>query len=227
MESLTLTQRRSNRASNKINMTLNYIQPLTDKQSEMFEAPGHFVAHGAAGTGKTFGALYIGLDEVIRKDNYSHVTIIRSAVETRKIGFLPGDDKQKTAIYQNPYREICTELFDGRADAYDYLASKGLIRYMTTSFIRGTNLNNSVILIDEYQNMTFHELDSVITRFGHGCKVMFCGDTHQSDLGPQTGIVPFNRILKEMNEFDFIEFGLDDVVRGPLVKSYLKAKYNQ
>ena len=222
-------QRRNNtssgRASNKINMSLKYIEPLTKQQEIMFETPGNFVAHGSAGTGKTFGALYIALEEVIRKDNFTHVTIIRSAVETRKIGFLPGDDKEKTAIYQNPYKEICQELFGGRADAYDYLVSKGLIRYMTTSFIRGSNLNNSIVLIDEYQNMTFHELDSVITRFGHGCRVMFCGDTHQSDLGPQTGIVRFNKILQDMNEFKFIEFGIEDVVRGPLVKSYLESKY--
>ena len=223
-----MTQKRNpGRAANRINMTLKYIEPLTEKQAVMFETPGNFVAHGAAGTGKTFGALYLALDEVIRKDNFTHVTIIRSAVPTRNIGFLPGDDKEKTAIYQNPYREICQELFNGRADAYDYMLSKGLIRYMTTSFIRGSNLNNSIVLIDEYQNMTFHELDSVITRFGNDCRVMFCGDTYQADLGPQSGIVPFNKILKAMNEFEFIEFDLEDVVRSDLVKSYLKAKYNQ
>ena len=217
-------QKTKGRAANKINMTLKHIEPLTEAQAIMYESNKDVVAHGSAGTGKTFMGLYMGLEEVIRKDNFSHITIIRSAVPTREIGFLPGNDKEKVSVYQNPYREIATELF-GRADAYDYLESKGLVRFMSTSFIRGCNLTNSFILVDEYQNMDFHELDTVMTRGGHNSRYVFSGDTMQADLRAKSGIEKFNNILTHMGGFDFVEFTTEDIVRGPRVREYLETKY--
>lgn len=207
---------------NKFNL-LN-IKALNNAQKFMLSSNGNIVAHGSAGTGKTFCAFYIALKEVLQDNTYTHITIIRSAVETRKIGFLPGSEKEKIEVYEAPYRDICEELF-GDVNAYEKLKLAGKIRFMTTSFIRGTNLRNSIVIVDEYQNMTFHELDSVITRFGEGCRIIFCGDTYQADLGNLSGITKFNKILKNLDLFDFIEFSIEDIVRSNLVKSYLQAKY--
>lgn len=211
--------------ANKYSFNLETIEPLTNNQGVMFDSDKHLVAHGWAGTGKTFVASYLALRDILIKNRYEKLTYIRSAVATRNIGFLPGNEKEKTEIYENPFKEIATKLF-GRADAYDQMKAKNNLEFMTTSFIRGMNLRDSVIVVDEYQNMTFHELESVITRLeGNNNRIIFCGDTHQADLPKESGIHEFNKILKRMGEFDFVDFGLDDVVRGPLVKSYLKAKY--
>lgn len=211
--------------ASKVNLSLERIKPLTENQAVMFNSDKHLVAHGWAGTGKTFCASYLALHEVMVTGEKKRLIYIRSAVETRKIGFLPGNEEEKTAVYEGPFKEICHKLFD-RADAYDYLKQKAYIQYMTTSFIRGMNLKDAVIVVDEYQNMSLHELDSVITRLeGDNNRIIFCGDTMQSDIPRESGIHDFNKILKRMGEFDFIDFGLDDIVRGPLVKSYLQAKY--
>lgn len=216
---------RSARRGGKVNIHLPNVQPLTDRQAELFEANGDLVAHGAAGTGKTYCGMYLGLHDVLKKQHYDSLVIVRSAVETRKIGFLPGTDKEKTEVYKNPYVEICTELFDD-VNAFQKLEMSGKIRYITTSFIRGTNIRNSFILVDEYQNMTFHELDSVITRVHGDCRVAWCGDTYQADLGAQSGVKEFNKILQRMDDTTFVDFTLDDVVRGPKVKNYLETKYS-
>ncbi len=219
---------RVKRVANRVNFNLKSIDPLTENQAKMLEATGHIVAHGFAGTGKTFLATYMALEDIMKKDLYSNLTIIRSAVPTRKEGFLPGTDKEKSEVYQRPYRDIMYELFE-RGDAYDQLKAKGIVDFQTTSYIRGNNITNSVVLVDECQNMTFHELDSIITRIGKNCRVFFCGDMLQSgDLGPEkSGLGEFYDILKKMEEFYFIEYGLNDIVRSGLVKSYLMAKYAQ
>ena len=217
--------RKPRRVANKVNFNLERIEPLTETQAEMFDSRKHLVAHGWAGTGKTFVASYLGLEDILVKDQYRRLVYIRSAVSTRNIGFLKGDEKEKTEVYEAPMREIGTKLF-GRVDAYDQLKAKGIINFMTTSYIRGINLNDAVIVVDEYQNMSFHELESVITRVeGDNNRIIFCGDTHQADLPRESGIREFNEVLKRMDDFDFVQFGLDDVVRGPLVKNYLRAKY--
>lgn len=203
-------------------LKLAEIEPLTKAQLEVFESDRHLLLHGCAGTGKTFISLYLALDDLEKRD-YEKIIIIRSAVPTRKIGFLPGTDKEKAQVYEEPYIEMCAELCD-RGDAYPLLKDKGAIEFKTTSYIRGTTFNDAVIIVDECQNMTFHELDSIITRVGLNCRIVFCGDFFQSDL-EDTGINQFMPILREMQEFDFIEFGTDDIVRSDLVKNYLVTKY--
>jgi len=221
------TKKKARRTANRVNFNLERIEPLTENQALMFDSNKHLVAHGWSGTGKTFVGTYLGLEDVLVKDKFSRLVYIRSAVATRNIGFLKGDEKEKTEVYKAPIKEIVTKLF-GRADAYDQLESKGIIEFMTTSFIRGINLCDAVIVVDEYQNMSFHELESIITRVeGDNNRIIFCGDTHQADLPKETGIAGFNAVLKKMNDFDFVQFGLDDVVRGPLVKNYLRAKYGE
>ena len=198
------------------------INPLTDNQIVAFDSTKNLVLHGAAGTGKTFISSYLAYVDMY--DNlYDKLVIIRSAVPTRDIGFLPGTEKEKSAVYEEPYKDIATELFD-RGDAYELLKAKSLVHFMTTSFIRGITLRDCVIIVDECQNMTFQELDSIITRIGENCRVIFCGDFKQADLR-KNGIRKFFEILKDTGEFDSIEFGIEDIVRSGLVKKYLTSKY--
>jgi len=203
------------------NLDLQQIEPLTQNQLKAFESEKNLVLHGVAGTGKTFISCYLAFDDMIKQE-YQKLVIIRSAVSTRDIGFLPGNEKEKAHVYEEPYKDICIELFQ-RGDAYEILKTKGLVHFMTTSFVRGVTLRNATILIDECQNMTFHELDSIITRVGQGCRVIFCGDFRQSDLRTN-GLKDFIRILKAMDNFDLVDFEIQDIVRSNFVKSYITAK---
>ena len=204
-------------------LELREIEPLTRNQLTAFESDKNLVLHGLAGTGKTFISSYLAYDDMA-KGVYQNLVIIRSAVPTRDIGFLPGTEKEKGSVYEEPYKDIANDLF-GRGDAYEILKNKGLVHFMTTSFIRGITLRDAVILIDECQNMSFHELDSIITRIGENCRVMFCGDFRQADLKTgQSGMLDFLHVLKRMEEFDFIEFEVEDIVRSNFVKNYIIAK---
>lgn len=203
------------------NLDLQEIEPLTKNQVIAFESTKNLMLHGVAGTGKTFISCYLAFDDMV-KNIYERLVIIRSAVPTRDIGFLPGNEKEKASVYEEPYKDICIELFQ-RGDAYEILKTKGLVHFMTTSFIRGVTLRNATIMIDECQNMTFHELDSIITRIGQGCRVIFCGDFRQADL-QKNGLKDFVRILKAMDQFDFIDFDIKDIVRSEFVKQYITAK---
>jgi len=216
----------NNRANNGVSMRT--IEPITGTQEDVFDAYDegrHLCLHGVAGTGKTFLAMYLALDSVFKKQ-YNRVVVVRSVVPTRDMGFLPGNQKEKQRVYEQPYMAIGTELF-GRGDAYEVLKTKNIIEFISTSFVRGVTLDNCVVIVDECQNMTFHELDSVITRMGNNCRVMFCGDYRQSDLLRDTekkGLKDFMRVLSKMQHFDIIEFSEDDIVRSALVKEYILAK---
>lgn len=209
----------------KINFSLQQIEPLTKGQLQVFESDKNLLLHGCAGTGKTFISLYLALDD-IEKGDYSKIILIRSVVPTREMGFLPGTESEKSRVYEEPYIGILQELFNRGDDPYGQLKSKNVINFITTSHIRGVTFQDSVIIVDECQNMTFHELDSIITRIGQNCRIIFCGDFFQSDL-KSTGILAFMEVLKDMEEFDFVEFGITDIVRSNLVRSYLVAKYNK
>lgn len=202
-------------------LSLHEIEPLTKNQLLTFESQQHLVLHGVAGTGKTFISSYLAYDDMA-KGMYDRLILIRSAVPTRDIGFLPGNEKEKSAVYEAPYKDIAIELFQ-RGDAYEILKTKGLVHFMTTSFIRGVTLRDAVILVDECQNMSFHELDSIITRVGENCRVIFCGDFRQSDL-KTNGLNDFFRILRSMKQFDFVDFEIKDIVRSDFVKSYITAR---
>jgi phosphate starvation-inducible protein PhoH len=184
--------------------------------------------HGIAGTGKSFMAMYLSLKQIIADPDciYKKIVIVRSVVPTRDMGFLPGNNKEKTKVYEAPYYAICSELF-GRGDAYEYLKGKNVIEFISTSFIRGITLNNCIVIVDEMQNATLHELDSVITRIGHNCKVIFCGDFRQSDFTREherNGLTDFMRVVKNMKSFDLVEFEAKDIVRSALVKEYIILK---
>lgn len=212
------------------------IEPLTENQKllyEAYEANKNIVAYGCAGTGKTFITLYNALQDVLDdRAPYEKIYIVRSLVATREIGFLPGDHEDKSSLYQIPYKNMVKFMFQMPDDAsfemlYGNLKTQGTISFWSTSFIRGTTLDNSVIIVDEFQNLNFHELDSIITRVGENSKIMFCGDATQSDLvktNEKNGIVDFMRILQNMPSFDIIEFGAEDIVRSGLCKEYIIAK---
>jgi phosphate starvation-inducible protein PhoH len=204
-----------------VNFELREIEPLTRNQLKAFETTDHLVLHGLAGTGKTFISSYLAFDDMAKGD-FQKLIIIRSAVPTRDIGFLPGTEKEKSSVYEEPYKDISNDLFS-RGDAYEILKQKNIVEFMTTSFIRGITLRDAVILIDECQNMSFHELDSIITRIGENCRVIFCGDFRQADLR-SNGLKDFFRVLERMHTFTFIEFEVEDIVRSDFVKQYIISK---
>lgn len=206
------------------------VQPLTGGQEKVFESykeGSHIVMSGTAGTGKTFMGLYLALQEVLDKGNtLEKVVVVRSIVPTREIGFLPGSLEEKLEAYTAPYRAICTELFDD-SGAYQKLSESGSIEFLSTSHIRGTTINDAVIIVDEMQNLTAHELDSIITRVGQNCRIVFCGDYHQSDFvktGDKNGVIGFLKILEQMNRFTVVEFTWADIVRSDFVRDYIMTK---
>jgi predicted ribonuclease YlaK len=211
---------------------LKTFSPLTNNQKSFFEAykrQDYFIAlHGVAGTGKTFCALYKALEEVLDKSNpFERIIVVRSAVQSREIGHLPGDVNEKMEIFQQPYRQICETLF-GRKDAWDRLEEQHHIQFISTSFIRGMSFDNAIIIVDEMQNLTYEEIDTVMTRVGHMSKIIWCGDYRQTDLNKKrndmSGILKFFDIAMHMNAFTRIEFTVDDIVRSSLVKEYILAK---
>ena len=211
---------------------LKTFEPLTNNQKRFFDAykrGDYFVAlHGVAGTGKTFCALYKALEEVLDKSNpFRKIILVRSAVQSREIGHLPGDVGEKMEIYQQPYQQICETLF-GRKDAYQRLEEQGYIEFISTSFIRGMSFDDAIIIVDEMQNLTFEEIDTVMTRVGYRSKIVWCGDYRQTDLNKKkndmSGILKFFDIAMHMGAFTRIEFTPDDIVRSSLVKDYILAK---
>jgi phosphate starvation-inducible protein PhoH len=206
-------------------------QPLTENQKKFFDAykvGDYFVAlHGVAGTGKTFCALYKAIEEVLDKSNpFNKIIVVRSAVQSREIGHLPGSVDEKMDIYKQPYIQICETLF-GRKDAWSRLEEQGHIEFISTSFIRGMSFDDAIIIVDEMQNMNYEEIDTVMTRVGYRSKIIWCGDYRQSDLrkkGDQSGILKFFDIAQHMAAFTRIEFTADDIVRSSLVKDYILAK---
>jgi phosphate starvation-inducible protein PhoH len=213
-------------------LELKQIEPLTENQKRAFAAYNagkNLVLHGIAGTGKSFISLYLALDEILNYEEepkYDKVVIVRSVVPTRDMGFLPGKPKEKAEIYEAPYFAICAELF-GRGDAYTVLKQRNDIEFITTSFIRGVTLNNCIIIVDEIANMSLHELDSVITRVGKNCRIVFSGDFRQSDFtktADKGGLLKFMEITKKMKSFEFIDFNENDIVRSAMVKDYIIQK---
>ena len=212
------------------------INPITENQKLFFDQWGedkNLFSYGAAGTGKTFIALYLALKEVMNEESpYEKVYIVRSLVSTREIGFLPGTHEDKSELYQIPYKNMVRHMFGMPDDAsfdmlYDNLKHQETISFWSTSFLRGTTLDDAIVIVDECQNLNFHELDSIITRVGQDSKIVFCGDVNQSDLqrtNERNGILDFQRILEGMDEFSMVEFGINDIVRSGLVKSYLISK---
>ena len=225
-------------ASVKKNKEINHnnlvaIKPITDNQKVVFDTfkknKNQFL-FGAAGTGKTFCALYLAMQAVMDlKTKYEKVVLVRSLIPTRAIGFLPGDEEDKAALYQVPYQNMVQFMFEqpneqSFSNLYDRLKGQGTLYFLSTSFLRGLTFDNAIIIVDECQNMNFHELDTITTRVGQDSRIMFCGDFDQSDLqrtNEKNGLHNFLKILEEMDEFNCTEFTIGDIVRSGFVRSYL------
>ena len=224
--------------ANKKNKEINHnnlvtIKSITDNHKVVFDSwkkgKNQFL-FGAAGTGKTFISLYLALRDVMDlKSSYDKVVLVRSLIPTREIGFLPGDEEDKGLLYQVPYQNMVQFMFEMQNEQqfnnlYDKLKSQGTLYFLSTSFLRGLTFDNTVIIVDECQNLNFHELDTIITRVGQDSKIVFCGDFDQTDLVKQNernGLHDFLRILEEMEEFNCTEFTIGDIVRSGFVRSYL------
>jgi len=214
------------------------IKPITPTQEKVFDAwknNKHMFLFGAAGTGKSFITMYLALRDILDESTpYNKLYIVRSLVPTREIGFLPGDHEDKANLYQIPYKNMVRYMFEMPDEAsfnmlYGNLKAQETISFWSTSFIRGTTIDNSIVLVDESENLNFHELDSIITRLGVNSKIVFAGDAAQTDLTKaheKTGIMDFKKIIDDMDEFESIEFNVQDIVRSGLVKSYLISKMN-
>jgi phosphate starvation-inducible protein PhoH len=215
-----------------LSLKIKDIEPRTNTQQLVFDSyysGQNMLLHGMAGTGKTFVSTYLALNDILSKQtDKEKLVILRSVVPTRDMGFLPGNQAEKQKVYEAPYSAICSELF-GRGDAYQILKSRDLIEFTSTSFIRGITINNAIVIVDECQNMTFHELDSVITRMGENVQLIFSGDFRQSDFkwkDEREGILDFIKIINNMDFFDSIEFYANDIVRSPMVKQYIIERAN-
>ena len=208
---------------------LKKLEPLTKNQEIVFDSynkGNHLILSGSAGTGKTFLATYLGLQSVLGKDNQNKLVIVRSALPTRDMGFLPGEKEEKEAAYMDPYIAIVNELFVDKEGWRKMIHFKH-IEFLTTSFIRGITINDAVVIVDEAQNCTFHELCSIITRLGENCRFILCGDYYQSDFVKQSeksGLYSFINIINNMKYFDHIEFEWNDIVRSGLVRDFIMTK---
>lgn len=220
-------QKRQEQKQNKYCLELKTIVPKTINQEKVFKEfinGKNLLIHGLPGTGKSFISLYLALSELENYRDYNSITIIRSVVPSRDMGFLPGSIKDKSRVYESPYQSICTELY-GRGDAYEILKQKNQIIFETSSFLRGMTFNNTIVIVDECQNMTYEELNTIITRVGENCKIVFCGDYRQTDLkwdDERSGIHKFMKIISKMPKyFSSIEFTESDIVRSGLVKDFI------
>ena len=215
---------------------LTKISPVTDSQKEVFgtwkDGKNQFL-FGCAGTGKTFISLYLALQQVLNNETpYDKVIVVRSLIPTREIGFLPGDEEDKAALYQVPYSNMMQFMFEQPNEQafsmlYERLKQQGSFYFLSTSFLRGLTFDNSIIIVDECQNLNFHELDTIVTRVGQDSKIFFCGDFGQSDLtklNERNGLMDFLQILQEMDEFNCTEFNIGDIVRSGFVRNYLIQK---
>ena len=212
------------------------VKPITDNQKLVFESYKKGLNQflfGCAGTGKTFVSLYLAFQEVLKNETpYERVVVVRSLIPTREIGFLPGDEEDKAALYQVPYSNMGQFMFKQPNEQafsmlYDRLKAQGSFYFLSTSFLRGLTFDNSIIIVDECQNLNFHELDTIITRVGQDSKIIFCGDFMQTDLtkmNERNGLHDFLRILEEMKQFNCVEFDIGDIVRSGFVRDYLIQK---
>lgn len=209
---------------------LRTVEPITGAQKYAWQSwreGDNLAMIGTAGTGKTFIAMYLALEEIMDKSSpFDTLRIIRSAVPTREVGFLPGTIEEKLNAFTGPYRAAAADLFEDDR-AYDKLVHNKYIQFESTSYIRGVTFDNSIVLVDEMQNLNFHELDSVMTRIGHCSKIIFCGDYKQSDFKQQSeknGINTFLEILEQLKHFSVVEFSWEDIVRSGLVRDYIMTK---
>lgn len=209
------------------------MQPLTDTQREFLTAyqsnTDALIVQGPPGTGKTFLALWAALQEALSSKRARRVILVRSAVPSRSMGFLPGTEAEKLDVYQAPYRDMCARLC-GVGDAYARLVTQGTLECVSTSYLRGMTWDDAIVIVDECQNMSEMELHTLMTRMGQRSRILFCGDVGQTDLmkrGDTSGWPVFGRVVMGLPMVATITYTAEDIVRSPLVKAYLLARMAQ
>ena len=232
-KSQTRTKKNLDQPKIDASFKLRSIVPLTDTQKKIFtefDQAKNLVLMGTAGTGKTFCSMYLALKSIVDNKNNTgpnKIIIIRSVVSSRDVGFLPGTLKEKLSVYEAPYKAIFSELL-GRGDAWEIMKTNGVVDFVSTSYLRGTSINDSFIIMDEFQNCNLSELDTIMTRVGKNSRMIFCGDLEQTDLLKSkfdvTGLPKFVSIIEQMKSFTIEEFGVEDIVRSGIVREYILAK---
>ena len=212
----------------KNNLELPKVQPKTDNQEKFFDLYSEYAHHfllGPAGTGKTFLALYKALESLTENQAHS-ITIFRSSVASRNEGFLPGSSVEKMAVFETPYIANVNKIF-GRDDAYGILTKIGTINFESSAYQRGNTLDNQIVIIDESQNLTGHELDTLVTRIGTNSRLIICGDLNQQDLTKhgEKNVYKAFQVLQSLPSVATTEFDLNDIVRSGIVREYLIAKH--
>ena len=233
-KNLQLVQNENGGANNSLKMRIEDLRTInakTENQGQFMSQYAYkpaFLLHGCAGTGKTFIALYRALEEVLDKGtSRDKVIIVRSAVPSREIGHLPGDQDEKTEVYSAPYQAMCQELFPSKQQAYQRLIEQKHLEFMCTSFVRGITLDHAIVIVDECQNLNDMEINSIMTRVGVNTKIIFCGDFRQTDLYKRhdmSGLKQFMVTIENMPSFASVEFGPEDIVRSSLVREYIEAR---
>ena len=209
---------------------IKHLTPLTPTQRDMiheFVNGNNVIAYGSAGTGKSFLSIYLALSEVFRHDSdFNKIIIVRSAVQTREMGHTPGTAEEKAAMYELPYAPIFSELI-GRKSTYQDMKSAGVIEFHTTSFVRGVTWDDAIVIVDEVQSMSFHEINTIMTRLGTNSRIILCGDIKQNDLryrkGDTSGMPKLLSVAKRMKQVSLVQFTKDDIVRSAFVKSWICA----
>lgn len=209
---------------------LKKIRPKTESQRMLMESfmnGNNVVASGYPGTGKTYLSLWLALHAILDNDSeYNKVVIVRSAVASREIGFLPGTKEEKMEPFEAPYKDILGDLI-GR-NAYEDMRDAGKLEFMPTSYLRGLTWDNCVVIIDEIQNLSWMEIHTVITRLGKNSKLLVCGDQSQNDLEgkrfEESGMGKFLQVAAHISRIDIVNFVKEDVVRSGFVKEWIIAK---
>lgn len=171
--------------------------------------------------------IWLALNELVRDNaKQNRIIIVRSAVNSRDVGFLPGTLEEKEAAYERPYIDIFGDIV-GKSTTYEHMKAAGVVEFTTTSNIRGVSWNDAIVIIDESQNMTLHELNTLMTRIGKNTRIMVLGDCAQNDLtkkkGDESGFPIFLKIIENMKEFEKILFQRHDIVRSGFCKSWICA----
>lgn len=218
---------RNNKCGDGVFENFKKFSPLTQNQDFAYQgytSGKNLCITGYAGTGKTYIGLHCALEELMNGTK-NKIVIYRSAVASRDIGFLPGTEEEKMAVYEKPYVQIVNKLM-GRDDAYGLLKFKRVIAFESTSFLRGITLDDAVVVLDEAQNLDDGEINTIMTRLGKNTKIIICGDIRQSDIkhNLRSGLYLLNKVLTKIpDEFRMIEMEEEDIVRSGLVKKWIIA----
>lgn len=202
------------------------VVPMNETQRQMifaFSQGLNIVAYGSAGTGKSYVGCALALEKLFKRQS-EKIVIVRSAVSSRSLGFLPGNLDEKADPYKAPYKQIINRLC-GNGTAWDILIKKEMIEFITSSYVRGITIDNATVIVDEFQNCNQNEAMSILTRVGENCQVILLGDTKQTDLKKDESCFDWvMSVAQRMPRwFDLVHFYPKDIVRSGFCKDLIIA----